>query len=111
MSEENTSIIPFASEQNETEKRTVPYVGRPSAAVEEIMGKFVSDGEGRIRYNKENITFMMWLFDQDPEEFLYEAVLWMQFEPMSVGNHYVRRSVMNTVVVSIMTIKGHPTEK
>ena len=68
------SVVPFNPNQNASENRIVPFSGRPSDAVEEVMGKIVSEGAQK-RYNSENITLMMWLFDQDPDEFLHDSIV------------------------------------
>eukprot|EP00980_Cylindrotheca_fusiformis_P027304 scaffold19845_cov136-Cylindrotheca_fusiformis.AAC.1 len=52
----------------------VPYDGRPTAAVQAIMNNSIAK-KSQLRYDNENITLMMWLFDEDAEKHLRDTVL------------------------------------
>ena len=58
----------------------IPFQGKPTAAVQEIMKQIVAD-RSKMRYNNKNVHLMMWLFDSDSlnEALLYDwALEWMR---------------------------------
>ena len=57
----------------------VPFTGRPTAAVQEILDKVVAD-RTIVKYVNENVILMLWLFDQDPETFLMDWFVHVSFQ-------------------------------
>ena len=49
----------------------VPYAETPTAAVQEILNKFVAP-ESKTWYTNENIILMIWLFDKDAKKYLHD---------------------------------------
>ena len=53
---------------------TIPYGGRPSQAVMETLASTVSKNT-KASYIRENVNFIVWLFDKDADEFIHDTFL------------------------------------
>ena len=69
----------------------VPFTGRPTAAVQEILHKVVAD-RTIVKYVNENVILMLWLFDQDPETFLMD---WFVHEALTANEKDIEEKSQN----------------
>ena len=71
---DSRAIVPFVPFRQPNDGAIVPYAGRPTTVVQEIMNKFVSS-RSVTRYTNENVLLMVWLFDEDAEMYLHDWIV------------------------------------
>lgn len=80
-----TNSFSFPASSNN--QQVVAYQGRPTSLVEKIMKKSVGDGSN-YNYDNQNITFILWLFDNDMhrEELLADWMVSRLYEAQALDN-------------------------
>ena len=59
---------------NSVSEAIVPYAGKPSSNVQEILNNYVAKSSLKM-YDRSNIQLILYLFDIDPEMFLHSSFL------------------------------------
>jgi len=72
----NTAPAPHNDnhDNNAPSQALVPYGGALTDTVQAIMNKFVAK-KSATKYTNENVSLMLWLFDEDPDEYLFDWTL------------------------------------